>query len=53
MFSVKRRALQQVVTIGLTVQDMDYIIKLLDNEKQRAAEQLHKFAMQSDQRQLL
>jgi hypothetical protein len=39
-----------LIPIGLTALDLDYLIKLLDEKKQQAVEELHQFAMQSDQR---
>jgi hypothetical protein len=45
----KQKKQAEVIMIGFTVQDLDLLLKILQAEKQRAAEQLHQFAIQSNQ----
>lgn len=45
----RRRSDNPLILISFSVQDLDYLIKLVNAEKQLAAEELHQFAMQSNQ----
>jgi hypothetical protein len=47
----KKRRRNDLIIIGFTVQDIDYLLKLLDTEKQEAAEVLHAYAMQGNQQE--
>jgi hypothetical protein len=46
----QNRRRRNLILIDLTAQDLDYLIKLLDEKKKQAVKELHQFAMQSDQR---